>query len=183
MNVNPPPLRRDSFDRVHDGLRSLLGRPLTRVEYAAPAEVAAAVESTGLLHDGGFAVQLAFGGPAVRVDWAQLGFDEGVAVQLDEPLPATWMLVEHQPDWVWSKAENSTLEQVEVVWHRPGDPSVEVALGLAFRLSRGFVVAVTVGEVVDGGLSYLPDELVVVFDERVAQEYFEARSSHVSHVS
>ena len=183
MINRPSPLLRESFEAVADSLGDLVGQPLARVAYAMPTGFAWEHDvSIPAIHEAELAVMLDFGGRITRLDWAQSGPDEGLALQMDSEFPAQWTLREVSNVPAWSRLVGTPLGGVTLVWHQADAQAATTALAAGFRFLNGASVTVALGELAGGRPCYLPDQIVVLFDEDVARRYLGALSTGSSNV-
>lgn len=175
MTLRPPPTRRHVTGNIVGSLTALVGRPLTGIVYAMPAGATWRPEPTNPhVHEVEMAVVLKFGGPHLRLDWAQSGWEEGMALQFDISLPDAWSATEVQTEANWAPLIKRPLIGADVAWHRSEEGASEVALGMIFRFEGEVSVTIGLGEWVDGSPSYLPDEIIVLFERGAGARYFDS---------
>lgn len=184
MSIRPEPLRRESADQVTRTVGVLLGGRLERVVYAMPCGVDwSADPDTPFIHQVDLAVVLSLGDHRLRVDWAQSGLDEGLALQVDSATPGTWSSVSAETGAAWAPFHQSVLRDVAVVWHRPEAEAAEVALAVTLEFDGGLSVTIALGTCgAQEGLAYMPDELVVLFKRDAAVDYLTPLSTGRSSV-
>lgn len=183
MILRPQPTRRDVSNDDESLLAALIGRPLTNVVYAMPAGTEWRADPAAThVHEVDMAVALEFGQAQLRLDWAQSGSDEGLALQFDVEIPATWSVADVHGVGGWSSLSKLPLDGVEIAWHRAEEHAAEVALGVVLRFNGGGSVAFALGELVGGGPSYLPDEILVLFDVDEAVRYLDSLGASWSRI-
>lgn len=111
------------------------------------------------------------------VTWAMLGELEGLALLGDTASysGAADQIVDASDREAWRARRGDTVTSVGAAWHVSGDDCPESLWAVRLDFSTGSAV-IALGTA-DPDLEYMPDELVVVFDQSLADSY---RPRHVS---
>lgn len=114
------------------------------------------------------------------VTWAMLGEFEGLAILSDAASysGAADEILEANDREAWRVHHGDTIMSVGAAWHVTGDDCPESLWAVRLDFSVGSIV-IALGTA-DPNLDYMPDELVVVFDNALADSY---RPRHVSESS
>jgi hypothetical protein len=119
-------------------------------------------------------VELHWEASANELKWIMEGEREGLAVVFDqtpEDLSRDRTKSMPVPDETrWRKAYGAAVMAVGVSWHRP-TADVEAIWAVRLEFSSGQSIVVALGELRDGTLRYIPDQLVVIFDAAIARSY------------
>jgi hypothetical protein len=175
MTVRPLVLKHDELGQVCDQLAMLIGRSVKRVLYGMSERVEGDFDfSSALIHEVDLSVVLDFDGIQLRVDWAQSGSDEGLALQFNSDVPSEWVWNEVRTEPGWASIIGSELIAIDLFWHHAESVASKTVLGIRFRLSSGRSVTIALGEIYEDQLSYIPDNLVVAFADSVATTYLDA---------
>ncbi|MDF1488275.1 hypothetical protein [Tessaracoccus caeni] len=181
--LSPPVVLRSSESVIIDLVRRLAGRSLSRVIYAgAECEQMRESSTPQIIDEVDLAMRLDFDGMCLRVDWARLGWTEGLAVQHGEKLPEGWAAVEQQRTRCWLPAAGRGLIAVQLIWHFASDSALESLLGMQFDFQGGFSVLVALGEVDEGLPTYTPDSLLVMFDPISRGDYLDPRAVDITRI-
>ncbi|MGX2995077.1 hypothetical protein JNUCC64_12385 [Streptomyces sp. JNUCC 64] len=114
-------------------------------------------------------------GAVLSLSWAMDGLSEGMAIELREPgesdvdLPGDAIDVSGHVDW--GRFLGVDVTEISPAWHVPneGCPEMPWAYRLAFSNRSSLVVALGAAE--GEGFVYMPNELIVFFDESLAASY------------
>ncbi|MBP2337375.1 hypothetical protein JOF41_003553 [Saccharothrix coeruleofusca] len=114
-------------------------------------------------------------GATLSLSWAMDGLNEGVAIELREPeesdvdLPRDTVDVSGHVDWEMFLGAH--IVEISPAWHIPneGCPEMPWAYRLGFSNESSLVIALGVAK--GRGFAYMPDELIVFFDEGLAASY------------
>ncbi|MFF1487299.1 hypothetical protein ACIGZH_32680 [Streptomyces sp. NPDC058319] len=114
-------------------------------------------------------------GAALSLSWAMDGLNEGMAIELREPgesdadLPGDTVDVSDHVDW--ERFLGVDIVEIIPAWHVPNDgcPEMPWAYRLGFSNKSSLVIAL--GSAEGEGFAYMPDELIVFFDESLAASY------------
>ncbi|MCX5263198.1 hypothetical protein [Streptomyces sp. NBC_00199] len=114
-------------------------------------------------------------GAALSLSWAMDGLNEGMAIELREPgesdadLPGDTVDVSDHVDW--ERFLGADIVEISPAWHVPNDgcPEMPWAYRLGFSNKSSLVIAL--GSTEGEGFTYMPDELIVFFDESLAASY------------
>jgi hypothetical protein len=164
-----------------EGLSALIGAKLAAVSYhyLPPAEGPAYVGGEDGFDADITAVVLEFAHQRpTTITWAMLGDMEGLAF-LDEPATnsdTADATVDASDRDAWRVHRGDAVTSVGGAWQVSGEGCPETLWAVRLGLAAGSIV-VALGTA-DPHLDYMPDELVVVFDESLARKY---RPRHVSH--
>ncbi|MFF0706414.1 hypothetical protein ACFYVC_39595 [Streptomyces tendae] len=114
-------------------------------------------------------------GAALSLSWAMDGLNEGMAIELREPgesdadLPGDTVDVSDHVDW--ERFLGADIVEISPAWHVPNDgcPEMPWAYRLGFSNKSSLVIAL--GSAEGDVFTYMPDELIVFFDESLAASY------------
>ncbi|BDE44320.1 hypothetical protein SLITK23_75650 [Streptomyces lividans] len=127
-------------------------------------------------HEVDMAVDLVMStGAVLSLSWAMDGLNEGMAIELREPgesdadLPGDTVDVSDHVDW--ERFLGADIVEIRPDWHVPNDgcPESPWAYRLGFSNKSSLVIAL--GSAEGKGFTYMPDELIVFFDESLAASY------------
>ena len=164
-----------------NSLESLIGKRLVGVKYhylpAADTHEYAGTES-GFDSDLA-AIDLDFGERGTTIiTWATDGMNQGLANLNGESYTglATEVLDAADRD-AWGMSIGDRISTIAVAWHFSGDDCPESiwAVRIGFSVSSIVIALGTANQEID----YMPDELVVVFDETLARLYRPASASEI----
>lgn len=157
--------------------RSLVGLGLESARYVMPSEVGwPGYHRDAQIHEIDMGLELVTSsGSVLAFSWAMRGIDEGLAIELRKSVErpavdADLARIDVSPLPEWRNVLGRSVEGTAVGWHVPNEGSA--SMPWSFRLDFGAAnVVIALGEVVDWEVDYLPDSLVVIFDESVARSY------------
>lgn len=104
------------------------------------------------------------------MDDVKEGLRLGRAEPGSRPVPFKRLDVSSEPEWAELRGKTTT--GVALAWHRPCDEALEAVWSVRLRFDRTSVV-IALGEAAHDRqtICYIPDSLVVIFDEVVARSY------------
>ncbi|THV41217.1 hypothetical protein [Glycomyces buryatensis] len=114
-------------------------------------------------------------GSALVFTWSMDGLNEGLAIgyrsgeTLDNPSLGTPIDVTDNEDW--SVLLQKNIVSIKPVRHIPNDGCPEMPWAFRLQFSNGADLVIALGESENGNLIYLPDALLVIFDETTARSY------------
>lgn len=113
------------------------------------------------------------GKTSLRITWAMNGVIEGLSITLagGDSLGEGVHLVDMTAAGPWSTTVGLAVEAVGLAWHRANAGSPLSVWGIRFSLSDRRILVIALGSMQGGIAEYLPDELVVFFDEESAASY------------
>ncbi|MGJ7906667.1 hypothetical protein ACOQFL_09325 [Actinopolyspora sp. H202] len=128
-------------------------------------------------------VELVLGsGSVVMLSWVINGLEERLAIEIKDTaavgrdLSGDPVDVSDLPDW--DPFLGSVITDIVAAWHVPNEGSSAMPWSFRFEFDVGSSVVVALGEAAGRGFSYLPDELVVIFDGDLADAYVNPGSRH-----
>ena len=177
IKIEPATLHRSDDPRLSAISAALVGERLVAARYAVPAGVS--WEGYGGLehvHEVDMGVELVTeSGLVLGLSWSTPGREEGLSLALDRagecPSNELIDLVDVSGQSEWSRVLGRLVEVVGVSFHVHADDSSIRPWAFRIGASGGTSVTVALGEVSDNVLRYMPDNIVVIFDEAVAREY------------
>ncbi|MQS10119.1 hypothetical protein [Streptomyces alkaliphilus] len=114
-------------------------------------------------------------GSVLVLSWAMDGFNEGMAVEFRRPgesgtgLPGDPIDVSYHPDW--ENFLGVPIVSTKIAWHVPNEGCPEMPWSYNFEFSDESSLVIALGEAEGQGFTYMPDSLLVFFDEMLAAEY------------
>jgi hypothetical protein len=166
--IEPATLHSADDPRLTKLAADLAGDTVTRVRYRLPSGRDFAAES---VHDVGSAVELVLGSGRVLVlSWGTPGLDEGLAIEVRED-GTDDDRVDVSDDPHWSAVVGKPMEELAVAFFEYYYDSSVRPWSFRLGVSGGGSATVALGEVDGAEISYLPDNLVVIFDEARARDY------------
>jgi hypothetical protein len=177
MKIEPATLHRTDDPRLVGLVNALTGEKLVCARYAVPAGVD--WENNGGLeyvHEVDLGVELITeSGMHLELSWATPGRDEGLSMALEDETQHTRNelvdLVDVSDNREWTTVLGRAVELVVLSFHVHNDDSSDRPWSFRIGASGGSCVTISLGEICDHSLCYMPDNLVVVFDERTARSY------------
>ncbi|MGW5017463.1 hypothetical protein [Streptomyces cacaoi] len=171
----------DTPERHRDQLENMLSltshKPLTGARYVVP-------ESEGwpeghrddAVHEVDMGVELIMaGGHTVSFLWLMDGLNEGLAVELHgaDPAPSRKSLssVDVTCRAEWTNFIGETLVNLKTVRNVPNEGAPEAVWSYRLDFSNGRNLVIALGESKEAGLAYMPDALLVIFDNALAGSY------------
>ena len=168
--IEPATLHRADDPRLTRLAAELVGGRVTRVRYRLPSGTDFAAES---VHDVGSAVELTLGSGRVLVlSWGTPGLDEGLAIEVREDGAAADRVdasVDVSDDPHWSAVLGNPIEECALAFFEYYYDSSVRPWSFRVGVSGGGSATVALGETDGAEISYLPDNLVVIFDETKAR--------------
>lgn len=164
--IRPQPLTKDDLQ----GLRRLLGNPLEAVSYRyLPDSAGGEYSGGGQGYDDELAaVVLTFAeSDPVTITWAMASESEGLAIM--DGVGGRAPVAQAADRQGWKPHHGRVITSISGAWHRTGDHSAESLWSLRLGFSRSSVV-IALG-VADPNPSYMPDEIIVLFDPLLAKRY------------
>lgn len=186
ISIPPRTLNAVDDSRLLRLAQTLVDSRVDLVRYILPAGAAwADGDRNGRqIHDVDLGVELLMrSGSTLRISWATPGSDEGLAIDMfDTPSPPADRTIDcldvtNRDEW--RRYVDRPIEAVAVAFYSYDGISDDRpwSIRLGFASDRNVVIAL--GEVIDDAVSYIPDNLVVIFDEVHAHAYrvVDSRSS------
>jgi len=165
----------DERRTVEARLRGMVGRSLRGVNYLDPdTSDPWRIKAHPGFDAASMGVELHWEASDTELKWMMEGELEGVGVVFDQtPADLSKDRTKSAPvpdETRWRRAFGAVVVAVGVSWHRP---AADLAAIWAVRLefSSGQSIVVALGELRDGTLQYIPDQLVVMFDAAIARSY------------
>ncbi|MEU8049521.1 hypothetical protein [Micromonospora haikouensis] len=156
---------------------TLAGERLLCARYATPSG-SSWVNYSDLegVHEVDMGVELATeSGLALQLSWATPGREEGLALALghgENRTPSDLVdLVDVSAVQDWSNVLGYFVEEVAVSFYVHDEGSSVRPWSFRIGVSNGLSVTVALGETSDHSIRYLPDGLVVIFEESTARNY------------
>ena len=166
--IEPATLHGTDDPRLTKLAAELAGDPVTGVRYRLPSGTDLTAED---VHDVGSAVELALGsGRVLALSWGTPGLDEGLAIEVRQD-GTDGDRVDVSDDPHWSAVVGKPIEELAVAFFRYYDDSSVRPWSFRVGVSGGGSATVALGEADGADISYLPDNLVVIFDEARARDY------------
>jgi hypothetical protein len=166
--IEPATLHSADDPRLTKLAAELTGDPVTRARYRLPSGTDLAAED---VHDIGSAVELALGsGRVLALSWGTPGLDEGLAIEVRED-GTDDDRVDVSDDPHWSAVVGNPIEELAVAFFEYHYDSSVRPWSFRVSVSGGGSATVALGETDGAEISYLPDNLVVIFDEARARDY------------
>ncbi|MEU1407034.1 hypothetical protein ABZ471_32640 [Streptomyces sp. NPDC005728] len=114
-------------------------------------------------------------GAALSLSWAMDGLNEGMAIGLREPgesaadSPGDAVDVSDHADW--ERFLGAEIVEIGSAWHVPNEGCPEMPWAYRLGFSNKSFLVVALGTAEGEGFTYMPDELIVFFDEGLAASY------------
>src|ERR1700674_4290433 len=165
----------DERRTVESRLRGMVGRFLRRVNYLDPDTADPwRIKAHPGFDAASMGVEFHWDAGANELKWMMEGEHEGVAVVFDQtPADLSKDRTKSVPvpdETHWRRAYGAVVMAVGVSWHRPS-ADVDAIWAVRLDFSSGQSIVVALGELRDGTLQYIPDQLVVIFDTAIARSY------------
>ncbi|MEW9550334.1 hypothetical protein [Nonomuraea sp. NPDC050783] len=127
------------------------------------------------LHEVDMGVELiTVDGAALSLSWAMEGLNEGLAIDFF-PFPGVeddrTEAIDVSGVEEWQPLLGGTIASMAFSSHFPNEGCPETLWSVRLSFAGASSVVVALGEVMGGGISYQPDELVVIFDEALSKSY------------
>ncbi|MDF2254445.1 hypothetical protein [Streptantibioticus ferralitis] len=127
-------------------------------------------------HEVDLAVELVMASGAVLAfDWAMDGLNEGLAIELrghgEQGARPMGEAVDVSNHVEWARFLGKTITDITPVWHVPNEGCVEMPWSFRLDFCNSSSVVIALGESKGGGFTYMPDSLVVIFEESMAAAY------------
>jgi hypothetical protein len=173
----PFPITRESERRLHDNLSPLVGKRLIGVYYHHSSGEGAQRELSPLhVHEVDMELELQFENSLLLlVTWAMDGPTQGLDVELlavsDAKLHATGSRDDMASTSEWRPIVGQQVEEVGIAWHESEEGPPEALWSIRLSFHNGASLVVVLGQLRDGQVQYIPDELIVIFDEPLARAY------------
>jgi hypothetical protein len=186
ISLAPRTLNSIADPRLQQLRKALIGSEVVDVAYAMPPEAIwpHGHRSDAHVHEVDMGVDLSLGnGTTLRLLWATPGSDEGLAIEL---LDSQTVTKDDLIDSVnvasrgeWADITHHPIKSVGIAFYSYDGSAEDRPWSFRLEFANGMSVVFALGEVADDQLSYMPDSLVVIFDEAMARAYevAEARSS------
>ena len=157
-------------------LQGLVGRQVVEVRYHVPVGVAAGgVSDSGMVDDVEQAIDLMVDdGSVVRAQWemrGELEFLSVVRASGTDLIGSFVDTVDVSGGDSWGRILGRTVSGVGVAWHASGSEELRAPFAIRLDFHGATSVVIALGELVGGVPSYLPDGVLVIFDETVAANY------------
>ncbi|MFJ3496737.1 hypothetical protein ACIPPJ_24525 [Streptomyces sp. NPDC086091] len=114
-------------------------------------------------------------GAALSLSWSMDGLNEGIAIELresgesDAGLPGDTVDVSGHADW--ERFLGADIVEISPTWHIPNEGCPEMPWAYRLGFSNGSSLVIALGAAEGEEFTYMPDELIVFFDERLAASY------------
>lgn len=127
-------------------------------------------------HEVDMAVELGMeSGSLLVLAWAMDGVNEGMAIEFRSPGESGTKSLGDPIDVSnhidWSRFLGVSIASVGVAWHVPNEGCPEMPWAYRFGFSDKSSLVIALGESEGEGFTYMPDALVVIFDEGIAAAY------------
>jgi hypothetical protein len=177
LTIEPATLHQVDDSRLVGLAATLAGERLVCVRYATPSG-ASWVNYSDLegVHEVDMGVELVTeSGLVLELSWATPGREEGLALALghgENRAPSDLVdLVDVSAIPDWSGLLGDLVEEVAVSFYVHNEGSSVRPWSFRIGVSNGSSVTVALGETSDHLIRYLPDNLVVIFEEATARNY------------
>lgn len=175
--IGPTTLHRSSDPRLSALSTALIGERLVSAQYAVPASAGWKNHSDlDHVHEVDMGVNLVTkSGLTLELSWSTPGREEGLALALDRTGECTSNelidLVDVGGKLEWSGIIGHSIKSVGISFYVHADDSSVRPWSFRIEVSDAPSVTIALGEVSDNTLHYMPDNLLVIFDETIAQWY------------
>jgi hypothetical protein len=163
---------------VLDELRAAVaGRRLRNVTYFIPPGLEWVEEDSigGAIHVVDMGVSLVLDGATLNVAWSMDGFNEGLAVATDPVDPLFFgrsaVAVDASGILPWPSRLGCVIQGISWAWHQPCDDCPDLLWSVRVDFGAPGSAVVALGSVEYGTPRYMPDSLLVLFDENLAKSY------------
>ncbi|WP_155247699.1 hypothetical protein [Salinispora arenicola] len=177
VTIKPATLHQVDDNRLVGLAATLAGERLMCVRYASPSG-SSWVNYSDLegVHEVDMGVELATeSGLVLELSWATPGREEGLALALGRgENRASSDLIDYEDVGGvqdWSSVLGYFVEEVAVAFYVHDEGSSVRPWSFRIGVSNGSSVTVALGETSDHSIRYLPDNLVVIFEEATARNY------------
>lgn len=169
--------------RAHDGAslaelrEAVAGEVVRTVRYVAPhGNGWPEGHREDRAHEVDMAVELGMeSGSVLVLAWAMDGVNEGMAIEFGGPgetgAKSLGDPIDVSDHIDWSRFLGASIVSVGVAWHVPNEGCPEMPWAYRFGFSNRSSLVVALGESEGAGFRYMPDALVVIFDEGIAAAY------------
>ncbi|MEU7182033.1 MULTISPECIES: hypothetical protein [Streptomyces] len=114
-------------------------------------------------------------GSVLVLAWAMDGVNEGMAIEFRSPGESGTKSLGDPIDVSnhidWRRFLGVPIASVGVAWHVPNEGCPEMPWAYRFGFSDESSLVIALGESEGTGFTYMPDALVVIFDEGIAAAY------------
>lgn len=177
MRIEPETLHQIDDPRLNELAAALVGERLSSVRYVAPA--GAGWENYSDLehvHEVEMGVELLMdSGLLLELSWSTPGLKEGLSLTLgpvgQHAANELVSVIDVSDHVAWSGVVGHLVEAVAVSFRSHSDDSSTRPWSFRVGTSGGPGVTVALGEVRERALHYMPDNIVVIFDETRARAY------------
>lgn len=127
-------------------------------------------------HEVDLSVELVMdGGATLALSWAMDGMNEGLAIELREAGESGSGLITETVDVSsrieWSTFLGNSIVNAAPAWHVPNEGCSEMPWAFRLDFSNSSSLVIALGESKGSGFTYMPDSLVVIFDDSIAAAY------------
>ncbi|MFG1842639.1 hypothetical protein ACGFH8_29915 [Micromonospora sp. NPDC049175] len=170
-------VQREDKTRIDELSAAVAARRFRGVTYFVPPGLEWVEEDSpaGAVHVADMGVSLRFDDLTFNVAWSMNGFNEGLAVATDPVDPLFFgrsaVAVDASAIPPWPSRLGHAVEGISWAWHQPGDDCPELLWAVRFDFGVTGSAVIALGEVDDGTPRYMPDSLLVLFDENLARSY------------
>ncbi|WP_157577061.1 hypothetical protein [Saccharomonospora iraqiensis] len=179
MTLQVEPWHVQSSESEYIGLvrERVEGAEVQAVEYYVPdGESWPFGHSSRRIHEVDMAIRIVLTcGSDVSLWWSMRGVDEGLAIGVGGPesgvIPLSGSSVLVSDNYDWESVLGSPIKDVAPVFHVPNPGCSPMPWAYQFTFGKSKKVSVALGVIQNGEIAYLPDSLVVIFDERIDHAY------------
>ncbi|MFG2596397.1 hypothetical protein [Streptomyces sp. NPDC048462] len=114
-------------------------------------------------------------GASLALSWAMDGLNEGLAIELKEAGRLGSGLTPEAVDVgdrvEWANFLGGSIVKIAPAWHVPNEGCPEMPWAFRLDFSDSSCLVIALGESKGSGFTYMPDSLVIIFDESTAAAY------------
>ncbi|MEU4476204.1 hypothetical protein [Micromonospora sp. NPDC023888] len=171
-------IKREDKTRIDELSAAIAARRLRGVTYFVPPGLEWVEEdsSAGPIHVADMGVSLIFDDVTLNVAWSMNGFNEGLAVVATDTVDPLFfgrsaVAVDASGIHPWPSRLGHGVEGISWAWHQPCDDCPDLLWSVRLDFGAPGSAIIALGEVEQGTPRYMPDSLLVLFDETVARSY------------
>jgi hypothetical protein len=174
--IRPATLHRAEDPRLADLAAVLTGDRVTGVRYVMPTGVGwTADDALDNVHEVEMGVEVVVGsGRVLTLEWATPGIDEGLSIAVRDPGESPegpGNRVDVSDDARWAGIVGHRIDHLAVAFFEHYDDASVRPWSFRISVDGGAGATVALGEIDGSEIGYLPDNLVVIFDEATARGY------------
>ncbi|MCC3316425.1 hypothetical protein [Nocardia africana] len=163
-------------DHLARVVRRSSNHPLTDIYYSCLAGTDVPDSRwAGPVHEVDMSLHLVLSsGDAISLTWTMDGLNEGLDLSITNELPPqseAEQLIDVSRFDAWSAHLGDTIDSIQPVWHTPNIGCPDAVWSYRFDFHSSPSVTASLGQEIDGKVSYLPDSIVVIFDPNLSASY------------